>query len=486
MKKLIVSVVLLSLFGFGYNLQDNKKAPNIIVIFMDDMGYGDIGVTGALNYRTPNIDRLASEGIRFTNFLAAQPVCTASRSALLTGCYPNRIGLGGALMPRSKIGLNPDETTMAEMLKSKGYETAMIGKWHLGDDKKFLPLQHGFDSYFGLPYSNDMWSVDFDGKPFVGGGDSPKKNHPPLRFMEGNEQKETISDFDGQDQITTKYTERAVKYIEQQSNKKPFFLYLAHSMPHVPLGVSSKFKGKSKQGMYGDVMMEVDWSVGEIMKALAKKGIDKNTLVIFTSDNGPWMKFGNHAGSTGGFREGKTTVFEGGSRVPCLMRWKGTIPASIICNQLTSNLDIFPTLASIVGAKLPNHKIDGIDILTLLKGNVNESPRQYFYYYFNKNDLRAVRRDNWKLVLPQKATLSNEGTVRGKDRFPGETTTKDIPLALYDLANDPNEEFDVQKQYPEIMAELQKIVEVARQDLGDDLTQRIGKGEIRPVGKVDN
>jgi len=284
---------------------------------MDDMGNGDLSCTGALEYETPAIDELAREGIRFTNFLDAQAVCSASRAGLLTGCYPNRIGISGALFPNSKVGLNGNEITIGEMLKAKGYSTAIIGKWHLGDNKPFMPLQQGFDQYFGLPYSNDMWPVDFHGQPAT---DERKVRFPVLHIFEGNEKKIPVTTLDDQAQLTRLYTERAVSFIKGNQSK-PFFLYLAHSMPHVPINASAKFKGKSKQGLYGDVMMEVDWSVSEIMKALKEAKLDNNTLVIFTSDNGPWLNFGNHAGSTGGLREGKGTSFEGGVRVPCIMRW---------------------------------------------------------------------------------------------------------------------------------------------------------------------
>jgi arylsulfatase A-like enzyme len=454
--------------------------PNIILIFMDDMGYGDLNSTGALDYQTPNIDKLGFEGIRFTNFLAAQAVCSASRAALMTGCYPNRVGISGALMPDSKVGLNTNEVTIAEMLKQKGYTTGIFGKWHLGHQKQFLPLQQGFDEYVGIPYSNDMWPVGFDGKPITDENDYRKKTFPDLPLIEGNDQKETITDLKGQDKLTTLFTEKAVGFIKKNRNK-PFFLYLPHSMVHVPLGVSAKFKGKSKQGMFGDVMMEVDWSVGQIMKTLKENGLDKNTLVIFTSDNGPWLNFGNHAGSTGGFREGKGTVFEGGQRVPCLVRWKGTIPEGLICNQLTSTIDILPTLARICGTTLPENKIDGIDILSLIKGNVNESPRKYFYYYYAVNELRAVRRDNWKLMLPHKVERTYENVLPGNDGFSGKYGNIEVSLALYDLRRDAGEEYDVKEQHPEIVAELQKIAEIAREDLGDALQQKQGKN-VRPAG----
>lgn len=475
-----------SLVAVSQPLKVSKATkPNIIIIFMDDMGYGDLCVTGALGYATPNIDKLSMEGVRFTNFLVAQPVCSASRTALLTGCYPNRVGMYGALSPNAEIGLNPAETTLAEMLKSKGYKTAIVGKWHLGDAPRFLPLNQGFDQFYGLPYSNDMWAVGFDGKPLTNDPTNNKSKfaETPLSLMEGNARGKLVKDLDDQAQLTTLYTKKAIDFIDR-ADKDPFFLYLAHSMPHVPLAVSDKFKGKSRKGLYGDVMMEVDWSVGEVMKALEKKGIEKNTLVIFTSDNGPWLKFGNHSGSGGGFREGKTTVFEGGSRVPCIVRWKGTVPAGIICNQLATNMDIFPTLARFTGAKLPDHKIDGIDIGDLFLGRNDVSPRNSFYYYYNKNDLRAVRQGDWKLVLPTIGNLSNEDSVQGINGYPGNTSKRDLPLALYDLSHDPAEHYDVKELYPEIVTKMQSLIREAREDLGDEVVHQKGKGDIRPVGTL--
>jgi len=456
--------------------------PNIVLIFMDDMGYGDIAVNGALDYQTPNIDRLAAEGMRFTNFLTAQAVCSASRAGLLTGCYPNRIGISGALMPFHKTGINASETTIAELLKQKGYSTAIVGKWHLGHLKPFLPLQHGFDEYFGLPYSNDMWPFFYDGKPAT--ADQFMHQYPPLPLIKNNDKLEEINTLDGQAQLTQRYTQQAVQFI-QKNKKKPFFLYLPHSMPHVPIAASAKFKGKSQQGTYGDVVMEIDWSVGEIMRALQANGLDKNTLVIFTSDNGPWLNFGNHAGSAGGFREGKGTTFEGGHRVPCVMRWQGVIPAGVVCNQLTSTIDLFPTVASICGLSLPAQRIDGVDILPLLQGKTDVSPRKYFYYYYDRNNLKAVRRDDWKLVLPH-TSRTYEKDLPGSDGFPGKAPENNpVALGLYDLRRDPGERYDISAQHPEIVAELQKLAEMAREDLGDDLTERKGKN-VRAAGKVED
>ncbi len=460
----------------------NRKSnlPNIILIYIDDMGYGDIGVNGNLEYQTPNIDRLAREGMRFTNFLSVQAVCSASRAALLTGCYPNRIGFSGALFPNSKIGINSSETTLAELVKQKGYQTSIIGKWHLGDNKKFLPLQHGFDSYYGIPYSNDMWPVWFDGKPAT--EQQNKFRFPPLPLITNNDKSEEVRTLEDQGLLTKKYTEKAISFIKSNKNN-PFFLYLPHSMVHVPIAASPDFKGKSKQGEYGDVVMEVDWSIGEIEKILRELKLEKNTLIIFTSDNGPWLNFGNHAGSAGGFREGKGTVWEGGQREPCIIKWPGVIPAGVVCNKLTATIDIFPTIASLCNLKLPENKIDGVDILPLLKGQ-DVTPRKYLYYYYNRNSLKAVRRDDWKLMLPH-TSRSYEGFLPGKDGFPGATDEKkEVSLALYDLRRDPGERYDVQELYPEIVNELQQVAELAREDLGDDITNRVGKN-VRQAGKID-
>lgn len=461
--------------------EKRDKAPNIILIFCDDLGYGDINTYGATQYQTPNLNLLASEGMRFTQFYAAQAVCSASRAALLTGCYPNRIGFSGALDHNSKYGLADSEKTIADIVKQKGYRTAIYGKWHLGHYKEFLPLQHGFDEYVGLPYSNDMWPVNYDGKPYKDTS-TYRSKHPVLRIIRNNEPSDTIKDLTDQAKLTTLYTENAVAFIKK-NRQHPFFLYLPHSMPHVPIAVSDKFKGKSKQGLFGDVIMELDWSVGEIMKTLKQYGLEKNTLVIFTSDNGPWLNFGNHAGSTGGLREGKGTSFEGGQKEPCIMRWPGVIPAGTICNELASTIDLLPTITAITGGKLPDNKIDGVNILPLLKAENGASPRKEFYYYYRRNNLEAVRHDNWKLVLPHEGR-SYENQQPGKDGFPGPAPENTFfPQALYDLRRDPGERYDVQKSNPEIVQQLLELAEKARADLGDDLQKRKG-ANVRAAGKI--
>jgi len=461
-------------------LEAQARKPNIVLILMDDMGYGDVDAYGGIGYTTPHIDRLAAEGMRFTNFYAAQPICTASRAAILTGCYPNRIGIHGVLFPHSKEGLSSQEKTIAGMLKQTGYATGMVGKWHLGDARKFLPLQHGFDFYFGLPYSNDMWPMGYDGKPITDTSDS-RYRYPPLPLIEGNKTIRYINTQHDQDMLTTWYTEQAVKFIRTHKSK-PFFLYFAQSMVHVPLGVSDRFRGKSRQGLFGDVMMEIDWSVGQVMETLKKEGLDSNTLVIFTSDNGPWLSFGNNAGSSGGLREGKMTTFEGGQREPALMRWPGVITPGTVCNKLSANIDILPTLAAITGASLPSRKIDGLSILPLLKGLPGANPRDHLFYYYEKNSLEAVREGPWKLILPHHYP-SSEGELPGKDGWPGKTHRDSIGLVLYDMRRDPGERYDVKAQHPDVVKRLEKLVESAREDLGDDLTGRPGKNR-RPPGHL--
>lgn len=441
---------------------------NIVLINLDDVGYGDFSCNGAYNYTTPNIDALAAQGVRFTHFLAGQPISGASRAGLLTGCYPNRIGFAGAPGPDSNYGIHPDEMTMGELLKQQGYQTAIFGKWHLGDKPQFLPLQNGFDEYYGLPYSNDMWpNHPQQGEVF---------NFPDLPTIDGNK---VVGYNTDQSRFTTDYTTRTVSFIRKNA-KKPFFIYLAHSMPHVPLAVSDKFKGKSEQGLFGDVMMEIDWSVGEVMKALREEGLDENTLVIITSDNGPWTNYGNHAGSAGGLREAKATTFDGGNRIPCIMYWKGHTKPGTVCNKLASNIDLFPTFAEITGAALPQRKIDGVSILSLIEGEEGANPRKSFVYYYNKNDLEAVTDGDFKLVFPHKY-VTYGAYEPGNDGQPGKLANLEIQKPeLYDLRRDPGERYNVIGQYPERVSKLMKIADEMREELGDNLTRQKGKARREP------
>ena len=472
--RLGLSFLVLFSVGLFVSARVKKPAatpPNVVLFFMDDMGYGDLSVTGALDYTTPNLDRMAAEGSRFTNFLVAQAVCSASRAALLTGCYPNRLGISGALGPNSPIGLNPDEETMADLLKERGYATGIFGKWHLGDKKPFLPLQQGFDEYYGIPYSHDMWPQH------------PTVKFPPLYWIEGNEQKQEIKNLDDAGQITSTVTQHALSFIRRHKNK-PFFLYIPHPLPHVPLAASARFKGKSARGIFGDVLTELDASIGQVMDELKKQGIDKNTLVIFISDNGPWLNYGDHAGSAGGFREGKGTTFEGGHRVPCIVRWPGVVPAGRVSNKLLTTMDILPTVVKLCGARLPKKRIDGIDWLALLKGDNTVTPRNHFYYYYRKNSLEAVRQGDWKLVFAHPGR-TYEGFLPGEGGKPGPSTeSHEFPVALYDLRRDPGERYNVMEQQPKLVADLEKLAEEARSDLGDELQKRAGTN-VRQPGQLN-
>lgn len=459
-----------------------ERLPNVVIIFTDDQGYADVGCYGAEGFTTPNLDRMAVEGMRFTSFYVSQAVCSASRASLLTGCYAERVSIRGALMPWSENGLNPKEETIAELLKKVGYATAIFGKWHLGHHKEFLPLQSGFDEYFGLPYSNDMWPVDYSGHPLTGKdpGEKPEKLfYPVLPLIEGNDKVAEILSLDDQAKLTTQYTERAVRFID--SNKDhPFFLYVPHSMPHVPLAVSNKFKGKSRQGLYGDVIMEIDWSVGEILNALKRYDLEKDTLVLFASDNGPWLNFGNHAGSAYPLREAKGTAWEGGVRVPCIMRWPGRIPAGTTCDKIAATIDILPTLAAIVGAPLPKNPIDGVNILPLMEAYEGANPRDHYFFYYG-GALRAVRKGQWKLYFPH-GFNSYRGVIPGSDGYPGPYNFAKSGLELYDLDRDVSETLDVAEQHPNIVRELQELAEEARGDLGDSLMGRTGKN-VRAGGR---
>jgi arylsulfatase len=457
-----------------------KRPPNIVLIFMDDLGYGDLGCYGAVDFRTPNIDRLAAEGMRFTNFLAAQPVCSASRAALLSGCYPNRIGISGALYPGAPYGIAKEETLLPEMLKAKGYATGIFGKWHLGDTAGYLPLSHGFDEYMGLPYSNDMWPVEYDGTRSKTG--SRFLWYPPLPLLRGDKVVDTVFTLEQQAALTGMLTDEAIRFIRKNA-KKPFLAYVPYPMPHVPINATKDFLGRSRQGLYGDMIQEVDHHVGRILQCLKDQGLDDNTVVVFTSDNGPWANFGNHAGSTGGLREGKGTTYEGGVRVPCIVRWKGVIPAGMVANQLASAIDILPTVAALTESPLPERRIDGVDFSEVLRGNMDLHPRKTFYYYYRTNSLEAVRIDNWKLVFAH-PSRSYEGQVPGRDGVPGMAPeTVSMPRALYDLRRDPGERYDVQGQHPEMVKRLEALAEEARRDLGDELTGSKGTNQ-RPADRI--
>ena len=444
------------------------RPPNFVIVFADDLGYADIGPFGA-EAPTPHLDGMAAEGRKFTNFYVAQAVCSASRAGLLTGCYPNRIGILGALGPRAKHGIHADEWTIAEVLKTRGYATGIFGKWHLGDEPRFLPIRHGFDEYFGLPYSNDMWPQH------------PTAKFPDLPLIEGDRVVNPRVTAEDQKQLTTWYTERAVDFIDRHRDE-PFFLYVPHSMPHVPIFASEKHEGKSGHGLYGDVIMEIDWSVGQILEALERNGLDENTMVIFTSDNGPWLSYGDHAGSAGPLREGKGTTWEGGHREPTVMRWPGKIPAGTVCDEPAMTIDILPTLAALAGIeKLPQpHPIDGLNIWPLIAGELGaETPHAAFYFYWG-NELQAVRGGRWKLHFPHSYRSLQEPGHGGQ---PGEYVQKKTELALYDLAADVGERTNVAEEHPEVVERLKRLADAARRDLGDSATKSQGKN-TRPPGRL--
>ena len=450
-----------------------QQLPNIVLIFTDDQGYQDLGCYGSPDIKTPYIDQMAKEGARFTNFYVSQPVCSASRASLLTGCYSNRIGISGAFMPYVGKGLHPQEETIAEILKPLGYATAIYGKWHLGSEPDFLPTRQGFDEYFGIPYSNDMWPLHpWQGTVF---------NFPPLDLIENETVIDTLED---QSLITTQYTERAVQFIEK-NKERPFFLYLPHSMPHVPLYASDKFKGKSERGLYGDVIEEIDWSTGQILEALKEHNLDENTLVIFTSDNGPWLSYGGHSGEALPLREGKGTALEGGVRVPCVMRWPAKIPQNLVLEQPAMTIDILPTIAQITGAEMPQKTVDGRNMLDLMTGETDEPHHEAYYFYYHQNELHAILSGDgrWKLYLPHQYRSLNgrEGT---NDGMPIPYDQNKIGQELYDLEKDISETTDVSEENPEIVAMLLEHAEKARVELGDKLTNRTGTGN-RPTGVIE-
>lgn len=386
MKQIIL--LLVSIFVLGCNqdsqiLSSKNDLPNIVYIFADDLGYGDIGCFGATDIKTPNVDRIATEGIKFTSFYSASPVCSPSRAALLTGRMPQRMGINAAFFPSSFTGMSPDEITIAEVLKEKNYATGIVGKWHLGHHEKFLPLQQGFDSYYGIPYSNDMRSIV---------------------YMKDNE----VDSFHVNQRLTTKlYTQKAIEFIQNKKDE-PFFLYVAHNMPHVPLYASDEFLGSSERGLYGDVIQEIDWSVGQILKELEASDLLENTLVVFSSDNGPWLVMEDHGGSSGGLKAGKFYSFEGGMRVPTVAMWKGKIRKGTVHEEMVVQTDWFPTFANLVGVTLDQNRIiDGKDISNVLFENQYDSlgraggkREDDSFLFFERGELMGYRKGDWKVKLP--------------------------------------------------------------------------------------
>lgn len=453
-----------------------QRPPNFVIIFCDDMGYADIGPFGAEGYETPHLDSMAREGMKFTDFYVGRSFCSPSRAALMTGCIPTRVGVGGNFGPKSTTGLNPDEMTIADVLKQKDYATACFGKWHLGHLPKFLPPNQGFDEYFGLPYSNDMW-------PYHPGVrhlpmEQRIKRWPHLPLYEGLQVINPQVMPADQVHLTTQLFERAVKFIGEHRDE-PFFVYLPSPQPHVPLFVSDKYKDKTERGLFGDVISEIDWGVGQIIEALKQNEIDDNTCVVFTSDNGPWLSYGDHAGSARPLREGKGTNFEGGFRVPCVMRWPGKIPAGKVNREVSGTIDLMPTFAEFANAPLPTQKIDGKNIADLMFDKPGaKSPHEVFYHYDGGNRLMALRSGKWKLMYAQ----SYNSPIPGEGGIPGKGQRKNIELSLFDLENDVGETINVAEEHPEVVARLERFAEQMRRDLGND--KNAGPGR-RPIGQAD-
>lgn len=464
------------------------EKPNIVLILADDLGYSDLGCFGSHTIRTPNLDTMAAGGTRFTSFYVPQAVCSASRAGLMTGSYPNRVSMQGALNHTSKEGIHPDEKLLPEMLKEQGYATAAFGKWHLGTTPLFHPLKNGFDEFWGIPYSNDNSKYH----------PSLAAEMPPLPLYEDEKIIETDPD---QSQFTRRITEKAVSFIRRHE-KQPFFLYVPHIMPHVPIFASERFRGKSPHGLYADVVEELDWSVGLILAAIQQAGIAQNTLVLFFSDNGPFLSYGNHAGSAQPLREGKLTSYEGGVRVPFIAHWPGRVPAGAVCDEILTSMDLLPTFQTWTGAPAPTAKIDGRDVTDLLFGKSGaRSPHEAFVYYAG-SELQAIRSGEWKLHFPHPyitphAEPGRDGKPSNWENMkPAAITQSGIQgiatrhgyrvaeqsLALYNLHEDIGETKDVSAAHPEIVERLKKLAEPLRQELGDTLTQTAAKA-ARPLGR---
>ena len=466
---------LLSLFSILFLLLscgNNKNTkPNIVFILTDDLGYADLSSYGSKFIKTPFLDNMALDGAKLTSYYSPQAVCSASRAAILTGAYSNRIGINGAFGPKSPKGINKNELLISEMLKDNGYSTGIFGKWHLGSADQFNPTKHGFDEFFGILFSNDMW-------PF-----HPERpdDYDDLMLYRGEKPIETLVD---QSDLTKRITDESIEFINENKDN-PFFLYIPHPQPHVPLFASQEFQGSTGKGMYADVISEIDFSVGRVLDALEKNGLTENTIVIFTSDNGPWLSYGDHAGSSGIYREGKGTAWEGGQRVPCIVKYPMEINRGTLIDEPLMGIDWLPTFASVTNSKTSSNKIDGKNIWPLLTSETNASPHKELYFYYKTNELHAVRSGDWKLYFPRSYRSLN-GKPGGKDGIPVKyEQNKVYENELYNLKSDPKETKNVISYFPEIVIKLEKMGENARYDMGDNLTNVKGIGS-REVGFSNN
>ena len=452
-----------------FSCQKIKKTPNIIFILTDDQGYNDLSCYGAKDIHSPNIDSLAANGAIFSSYYATNPVCSASRASIMTGCYADRIGVFNAYMPENKFGLNPNETTIAEMLKKQNYKTGIFGKWHLGDAPEFLPRKQGFDEFYGILYSNDMWPYH----PQQG----PVFNFSDIFLYENETKLKVLKD---QTFLTQALTERSIAFIEK-NKKNPFFLFLSHPQPHVPLFVSEKFKGTSNRKLYGDVIQEIDNSVGQIIKALKERDLEENTIIIFTSDNGPWLSYGTHSGSAGIYKEGKGTSWEGGHRVPGIVYYPNEIKKNTKIEAPAMGIDWLPTIADFTKSALPDKKIDGLSLVPLLKGETEKSPHQNFFFYYNRNELHAIRHLDYKLYFPHKYRSLN-GRMGRDDGLPINYDQNEINShELYNLKEDPSETNEISNSNQKIVNKILKIGDSIRNILGDSLKDIKGS-EVREVG----
>ena len=458
LKRIISLIILLVIFS----CEKHNNSPNIVFILADDLGYGDLSSYGSKTIETINIDKLADDGVKLTSYYAAQPVCSASRAAILTGAYPNRIGIYNAFGPTSDSGISHDEYTLAEMLKDNGYKTGIFGKWHLGSKKEFFPTNHGFDEFYGILYSNDMWRWHPE----------YPEGYPQDLLLYRNEN--ALKEIIDQSNLTKDITSESIDFIEKNKDS-PFFLYIAHPQPHVPLFVSKDFEDITGNGLYADVITEIDYSVGRVLDKIEESGLTENTIVVFTSDNGPWLSYGNHSGSSGIFREGKGTTWEGGVRVPSIIKFPNGLKPSEIDEPIMA-IDWMPTFANITRSKLSQNKIDGKDIWPLLSGEVNQSPHEKLYFYYRVNELHSIRMNDWKIQF-SRTYRSLNGKKGGKDGIPVKYEMNKIDKnELYNLKDDPQERIDVYDKFPEIAKKMEELAEKARVELGDNLKGRKGKG----------